>query len=245
MIIDYLKHLFLKFENWLAGLTFFGFLPTDDSSFPDSEKCYYKSVPSIDMSETELVTDDVDNPYLPVPRDPVPSHQNHDGSLNFRVQYYSDKNLLCVTIMEGLDLPAMDSDGKSDPYIEVTLLPDRKQKFSTGVKTDSLNPTFNETFDFEVSSEELTLDKVLELKVMDKNKTSSDVLMGIISIPLRLSDLTSRGGKTYCCSILHPLKDLNRSKSVKESMSMARLNLKISDQSSIICELEENMVRLF
>ena len=50
--------------------------------------------------------------------------------------------------MEATDLPAMDLNGTSDPYVKVYVLPDKKKKFETKVQKKSLNPVFDETFNF-------------------------------------------------------------------------------------------------
>ena len=42
------------------------------------------------------------------------------GCLRFRLQYMPEKETLSVTILDAQDLPAMDPDGKSDPYVEVS-----------------------------------------------------------------------------------------------------------------------------
>ena len=42
------------------------------------------------------------------------------GSLRFRLQYMPNRDNLSVTILDAQDLPAMDSNGKSDPYVEVS-----------------------------------------------------------------------------------------------------------------------------
>ena len=46
----------------------------------------------------------------------------------------------------------MDIGGVSDPYVKVYLIPETKgqKKFETKVHRKTLNPTFNETFKFEV-----------------------------------------------------------------------------------------------
>lgn len=46
----------------------------------------------------------------------------------------------------------MDMGGTSDPYVKVFLLPDKKKKYETKVQKKTLNPAFNETFTFKVSS---------------------------------------------------------------------------------------------
>lgn len=44
----------------------------------------------------------------------------------------------------------MDLGGRSDPYVKVYVLPDKKKKFETKVCRKTLNPVFNETFVFKV-----------------------------------------------------------------------------------------------
>ena len=43
------------------------------------------------------------------------------GSLRFRLQYMPNRDNLSVTILDAQDLPAMDSNGTSDPYVEVSI----------------------------------------------------------------------------------------------------------------------------
>lgn len=50
---------------------------------------------------------------------------------------------------QGKDLPAKDLSGTSDPYVRVTLLPDKKHRLETKIKRRTLNPRWNETFYFE------------------------------------------------------------------------------------------------
>lgn len=51
--------------------------------------------------------------------------------------------------LQGKDLPAKDLSGTSDPYVRVTLLPDKKHRLETKIKRRTLNPRWNETFYFE------------------------------------------------------------------------------------------------
>ncbi len=53
-----------------------------------------------------------------------------------------------MTIIQAEDLPAMDIGGTSDPYVKLYILPEKKKKFETKVQKKSLNPVFNETFQF-------------------------------------------------------------------------------------------------
>ena len=51
--------------------------------------------------------------------------------------------------MQGKDLAARDLNGLSDPYVRITLLPDKKHRLETKIKRRTLNPKWNETFYFE------------------------------------------------------------------------------------------------
>ena len=69
-----------------------------------------------------------------------------------KVEYDFNAGLLQVEIIQCKDLVAMDIGGTSDPYVKIYLLPDKKRKQETKVHRKTLNPVFNETFKYEVSS---------------------------------------------------------------------------------------------
>jgi Ca2+-dependent lipid-binding protein len=56
---------------------------------------------------------------------------------------------LFLCFSQGKELPAKDLSGTSDPYVRVTLLPDKKHRLETKIKRRTLNPRWNETFYFE------------------------------------------------------------------------------------------------
>lgn len=71
--------------------------------------------------------------------------------LVLQMEYDFQGNTLSVTVIQAEDLPALDMGGTSDPYVKVYLLPDKKKKFETKVHRKTLNPVFNETFQFKVN----------------------------------------------------------------------------------------------
>ena len=70
--------------------------------------------------------------------------------------------------MQAADLAAMDMNGTSDPYVKVYVLPDRKKKFETKVHRKTLNPVFNESFNFKIPYNEIG-GKTLVMAIYRKN----------------------------------------------------------------------------
>ena len=111
-----------------------------------------------DIGEDEVITDDdgdvVDGDGEKLYRMHRPSLQDRFGTLRFRTEYSIKRNLLLVTIVDAWDLPPMDNDGRADPYVEVSLRPGHK-KYTTNIKNDCLNPTYNETAELPLKIEEI------------------------------------------------------------------------------------------
>ncbi|KAH9613007.1 hypothetical protein KSS87_000077 [Heliosperma pusillum] len=70
------------------------------------------------------------------------------------------RGVLSVTVVSAESLPAMDLTGKSDPYVVVTLKKAGK-RVKTRVVSETLNPVWNQTFDFVVE------DALHELLILD------------------------------------------------------------------------------
>ncbi|XP_062842484.1 synaptotagmin-6 [Trichomycterus rosablanca] len=99
------------------------------------------------------------------------------GRINFSLKYDYADGFLLVTILKAMDLPPKDLCGSSDPYVNVYLLPDSKHKFQTRVHRKTLNPTFNETFQFPVPYEQVAARK-LHLSVFDFDRFSRHDMIG-------------------------------------------------------------------
>uniref|UniRef100_A0A667XQI7 Synaptotagmin 3 n=1 Tax=Myripristis murdjan TaxID=586833 RepID=A0A667XQI7_9TELE len=103
------------------------------------------------------------------------------GKISFLLRYAFNTEQLVVKILKALDLPAKDANGFSDPYVKIYLLPDRKKKFQTKVHRKTLNPVFNETFQFGVPLNELHSRK-LHFSVYDFDRFSRHDLIGQVVV---------------------------------------------------------------
>ena len=105
------------------------------------------------------------------------------GKVSFSLNYITQKKLLNVTVISAINLPAKFRKGSADPYIKVTILPEKSPKFVTRVKRNSLNPIYNESFSF--STRKMTLDgKKLRFSACDYDKFSRRVVIGYAVFPL-------------------------------------------------------------
>ncbi|EMP28691.1 Synaptotagmin-10 [Chelonia mydas] len=113
------------------------------------------------------------------------------GKLNFTLQYDYENELLVVTIVKALELPAKDFTGTSDPYVKIYLLPDRKKKFQTRVHRKTLNPVFDETFQFPVAYDQLS-NRKLHFSVYDFDRFSRHDMIGEVILDnfFEVSDLS-------------------------------------------------------
>lgn len=113
------------------------------------------------------------------------------GKLNFALQYDYENELLVVRMIQALDLPAKDFTGTSDPYVKVYLLPDRKKKFQTRVHRKTLNPQFDETFQFSVAYDQLSQRK-LHFSIYDFDRLSRHDMIGEVVLEnlFEVSDLS-------------------------------------------------------
>ncbi|XP_076370132.1 synaptotagmin 1-like isoform X2 [Tachypleus tridentatus] len=110
------------------------------------------------------------------------------GRLQYKLDYDFNTSNLAVTVIQAEDLPGMDMSGTSDPYVKVYLLPDKKKKYETKVHRKTLNPVFNETFNFKLPYSEIT-SKTLVFAIFDFDRFSKHDQIGEVKLPLNTLDL--------------------------------------------------------
>ncbi|KAJ7307372.1 hypothetical protein JRQ81_009385 [Phrynocephalus forsythii] len=107
------------------------------------------------------------------------------GTLMFSVDYNFPKKALVVTIQEAHGLPVMDEHNQgSDPYIKMTILPDKRHRVKTRVLRKTLDPVFDETFTFYGIPYSQLQDLVLHFLVLSFDRFSRDDVIGEVMVPL-------------------------------------------------------------
>lgn len=107
------------------------------------------------------------------------------GTLTFSVDYNFPKKALVVTIQEAHGLPVMDEQTQgSDPYIKMTILPDKRHRVKTRVLRKTLDPVFDETFTFYGIPYSQLQDLVLHFLVLSFDRFSRDDVIGEVMVPL-------------------------------------------------------------
>ena len=105
------------------------------------------------------------------------------GKLQYELKYDFNTQTLQVKVIQATDLPAMDMGGVSDPYVKVYLIPELKgqKKFETKVHRKTLNPFFNQAFEFKNLPYAETFDKTLIFSIFDYDRFSKHDQIGEVS----------------------------------------------------------------
>ncbi|XP_074653719.1 extended synaptotagmin-2-B-like isoform X2 [Tubulanus polymorphus] len=115
------------------------------------------------------------------------------GRIQLTLRYSQQRNRLVVVIHKCINLVPCDDDRLADPYVRIYLLPEKNTigKKKTQTKKNTLNPVFDETFEFPVNETDL---KSCQLDIAVKNSVSVFSMarheMGQILINLGTTDLT-------------------------------------------------------
>jgi hypothetical protein len=107
------------------------------------------------------------------------------GLLRMCVWYDNVKHMLMVGLSSGLCLPPMDSNGFSDPFVKLRLVPERKTKrWKSKVLKKTLNPVFMQVHSFPLLPSHLD-DTRLIVDCFDYDFAAADDFIGLVDVPLQ------------------------------------------------------------
>ncbi|XP_033839610.1 synaptotagmin-4 [Periophthalmus magnuspinnatus] len=113
------------------------------------------------------------------------------GTLHFSLEYQAEKKAFIVHIKEAQGLTPTDEHSlTSDPYIKLTLLPEKKHRVKTRVLRKTLSPAFDETFSFYGLSQARVAQLSLHFVVLSFDRFSRDEVIGESLVPLTGIDLS-------------------------------------------------------
>uniref|UniRef100_A0A3P8WMC7 Synaptotagmin IV n=1 Tax=Cynoglossus semilaevis TaxID=244447 RepID=A0A3P8WMC7_CYNSE len=130
----------------------------------------------------------------PTPAVDKPHGEEKDGglgTLHFSLEYQPEKKAFIVHIKEAHGLAPTDEQSMtSDPYIKLTLLPEKKHRVKTRVLRKTLDPAFDETFSFYGIPLARVSELALHFMVLSFDRFSRDEVIGETLVPLSGIDLT-------------------------------------------------------
>lgn len=106
------------------------------------------------------------------------------GSISLTVDYNFPKKALVVTVVGARGLPAV-SQGSADPYVKMTILPEKKHRVKTRVLRRTLEPLFDETFSFYGVAYSSLPELTLHFLVLSFDRFARDDVIGEALVPLR------------------------------------------------------------
>ncbi|XP_062287309.1 extended synaptotagmin-3 [Scomber scombrus] len=129
----------------------------------------------------------------------IRSHQGSFGEIHLTVRYATLRNKLIVLVNACRNLFRC-SDTGTDSYVRLYFLPDQswRHRKKTHVKKKTVNPVFNDKFEFDVSLDEATsrkLDISVKNNKMFHTREKKDI--GMVLIDLSQMDLTKGSAEWY------------------------------------------------
>ncbi|XP_076136481.1 synaptotagmin-11b [Alosa pseudoharengus] len=120
-------------------------------------------------------------PFTPATDDELQSL----GELSLAVDYNFPKKALVVTIQAARGLPAVDERaGSADPYVKMTILPEKKHRVKTRVLRRTRQPVFDETFTFYGVPYSALPELTLHFLVLSFDRFARDDVIGEAVVPL-------------------------------------------------------------
>lgn len=108
--------------------------------------------------------------------------------LQFSLFYDVHRRVLSVNLQEAINLPGHEQH-RCDPFVVLHLSPSKEEIFESSIKQKTLNPKWDETFDFVNQTAVAFRQQDLVFRVYDNSKYSRNSFIGAVLVPLVDADL--------------------------------------------------------
>lgn len=109
--------------------------------------------------------------------------------LQFSVYYDIQRCTLSVHLQQASDLPATDKRGTTNPFVTLHLDPNKVEMFESKVVYHTLNPVFDQVFEFKNLQVKEVHQQSLVLVIYNHDRFSKNEFIGSVALPLREADL--------------------------------------------------------
>ena len=162
------------FKPSLLGIDYESRIHSSSGSDIDSKRAHGSWTPNVLEMEASTTSD---------------KETKSEPRLTFSLYYDIQRCILTLTLVKACDLPAKDRRGTSDPFVVMHLDPSREDVFQSRIIYKTLNPSFNEHFEFKNVHPDDVQRQTMVFKVYDHDKYSKNDFIGTATLPLKDADL--------------------------------------------------------
>ena len=124
--------------------------------------------------------------YLPMLEESTLQQENELPVLQFSLLYDLQRNIFTVHLHHVSGLPENDRRGMMNPFVVIYMMPNKEEVFESEVIHQTLNPEFDQSFEFHQQHPDDIQQKTLIFKVYDNSKSK---LIGGVAFPLEDADI--------------------------------------------------------
>ena len=117
------------------------------------------------------------------------SKLSDEPQLHFSLYYDIQRRTLTIHLIEATNLVNKDRRSSFDPFVILFLLPNKEEIFESKIQKKTLNPVFNEVFEFTGLLPNEIRRQTLVLRLIDKDSNSSSNDIGTVVLHLEEADL--------------------------------------------------------
>ena len=171
-----------KRKRYMSMFRSYSERPESPARSSTSSELRRSSLP-ITRSESSLTME------LPIIEENLLLEQRNRPALQFSLHYDILQSTLMIHLHHASNLPAKDRQGTSDPFVRLHLTPNKEQVFQSTIVYKTLNPVFDQSFQFRNLTPDDIQRQTLVFRIYDHDRFTHDDIIGTVTLPLENADL--------------------------------------------------------